>query len=125
MEEIKTEFEDENKGERALLTMVWNIITNLVEVYAYLQNRGMCGSGYVLDFSYLQSLNPGIDNSLSSYMNQRSKTGEFWKERWFVLNIITRTLVCYDNHLVRVLKYTCSMSFDGAYSYYILLYRSA
>ena len=53
------------------------------------------------DFSYLQSLNPGMDNSLSSYMNQRSKTGEFWKQRWFVLNIATQTLVCYDNHLVR------------------------
>ena len=49
----------------------------------------------------LQSLNPGMDNSLSSYMNQRSKTGEFWKERWFVLTIATQTLICYDNHLVR------------------------
>ena len=45
-----------------------------------------------------QSLRPGADNSLSSYMNQRSASGELWRRRWFVLT--NRALICYDNHRV-------------------------
>ena len=48
--------------------------------------------------STLQFLIPGIDNSLSSYINQRSADGKVWRRRWFVLT--NRTLVCYENHLV-------------------------
>lgn len=55
-----------------------------------------------------------MDNSLSSYMNQRSKTGEFWKERWFVLTIATQTLICYDNHLVRT-----AISIEAARAFHI------
>jgi len=46
----------------------------------------------------LQLLIPGIDNSLSSYMNQRSVDGKIWRRRWFVLT--NRTLICCDTHLV-------------------------
>jgi len=57
--------------------------------------------------TFPQSLRPGVDNSLSSYMNQRSASGELWRRRWFVLT--NRALICYENHRVRetVLKTTC------------------
>ena len=53
----------------------------------------------------LQLLIPGIDNSLSSYMNQRSVDGKIWRRRWFVLT--NRTLICYDTHLVSDQKVYC------------------
>lgn len=43
-------------------------------------------------------LQPGVDNTLSSYMNQQSVEGGVWKRRWYVLT--SRALICYENHLV-------------------------
>lgn len=47
---------------------------------------------------------PGIDNSLSSYMNQRSVDGKIWRRRFVLTN---RTLICYDTHLFSDQKVYC------------------
>ena len=52
----------------------------------------------------LQVLRPGIDNTLSSYMNQKSVDKDLWRRRWFVLT--SRALICYENH--HVSSYTTS-----------------
>ena len=94
MEDIKMEFEDEGKRSRALLIMV------AITVKDY--NAALNMLTLSLSFSclyYIQSLKPGIDNSLSSYMNMRSpKLGNVWTRRWFVLT--NQSLICYSDHLV-------------------------
>lgn len=43
-----------------------------------------------------RALQPGVDNSLSSYLNQRSVEKDLWRRRWFVLT--NHALICYENH---------------------------
>ena len=46
----------------------------------------------------VQLLQPGVDNTLSSYLNQRSVEGGEWQRRWYVLT--NRALICYETHSV-------------------------
>ena len=80
-----------------ILCVTWIMSTGLDEYYSTVMTASLKNTLWN-DCFVLQFLVPGIDNSLSSYMNQRSVDGKIWRRRWFVL--INRTLICYDSHLV-------------------------
>lgn len=109
-EEITTEFLDEDEREKSLLTKVQrdkeiDTLCYSQLFFFYMKQGSTVPHCQISTFFSLQSLKPGIDNSLSSYMNQRSASGEVWRRRWFVLT--SQTLVCYENHLVSEYKKMC------------------
>ena len=84
--EVMTEFvsEEEHKQEPQGVQMLSLLCRGMV------RSLVLCPSSQVFKH--------GADKSLSSYMNQRSVSGELWRRRWFVLT--PRALVCYENHRV-------------------------